>query len=168
MRAEAAITMGTGEDARALLDSGVRSQMARVRTFESFLNPSDVVGQDIDGNDIFLGEAYLDPLDAAVEDYMTVVMDRYDTAGNDDDRLNTVITEYFLALFGNGIEAYNAYRRTSFPKGIAPGLEPGIGAFPRSALYPADYVNLNANATQKADTGVQVFWDDNPADGWVY
>ena len=30
----------------------------------------------------------------------------------DGDRLNVIMKEYFIALWGNGIESYNNYRRT--------------------------------------------------------
>ncbi len=164
MRAEAALTLGTGEDARTLLESAVASSIAKVRSFTSFIDPGKVIGT-VPGTDppvnVLLGDTYLAPLDSLEGEYMSIVMDRYDSASNDEDRLNTIITEYFIALYGNGVEAYNAYRRTGFPKGIQPGIEPGIGTFPNSALYPADYVNLNANADQKADLSAKVFWAEN-------
>jgi len=156
MRAEAALTLNTGEDARALLESAVRASITKVRTMESFVDAGKVIAET--PVVITLGEAFLDDLDSLTNEYVNIVLARYDSAGGVDDQLNTVITEYFIALYGNGVEAYNAYRRTGFPKGIQPGIEPGIGTFPNSALYPADYVNLNANATQKADLSVKVFW----------
>jgi len=49
---------------------------------------------------------------------------------------------------------------------MQPGQIPNFGKFPRSFFYPADYVNLNSNANQKANHDVKVFWDNNP-DGFI-
>ena len=70
--------------------------------------------------------------------------------------------EYYLALWGNGLDAYNMYRRTSRPRGLQPTVLPGPGPFIRSFLYPSAYVNLNTNAKQKPDWAQKVFWDTNP------
>jgi hypothetical protein len=67
--------------------------------------------------------------------------------------------EYYIALWGNGIEAYNMYRRTGKPNNMAPALESTPGPFMSSFFYPADYVNRNKNATQKTITD-RVFWDN--------
>ena len=47
-------------------------------------------------------------------------------------------------------------------------LEASATDYPRSALYPSVLVNRNANVAQKANRAVQVFWDTNPATGFVY
>ena len=75
--------------------------------------------------------------------------------------------EYYIALWGNGIESYNNYRRTGKPSNMQPVLQTNPGPFIRSFLYPSVYVNLNKNATQKSSTAVQVFWDINPATGFL-
>jgi hypothetical protein len=77
-----------------------------------------------------------------------------------------IALEYWIALYGNGNEAYNLYRRTGQPNGMQPGQIPQFGKFPRSFFYPADHVNLNSNAAQKASHDVKVFWDNNP-DGFI-
>ncbi len=41
-------------------------------------------------------------------------MDRYNAA-NADGKLNIIEKEYFKALFGNSVEAYNTFRRTGKP-----------------------------------------------------
>jgi hypothetical protein len=38
-------------------------------------------------------------------------------------KLELIIKEYFLAAWGNGIEPYNAYRRTGYPSNFQPTLE---------------------------------------------
>jgi hypothetical protein len=71
--------------------------------------------------------------------------------------------QYFVAMFGNGTDAYNFYRRTGYPTTLQPNIEPTPGGFIRSFFYPANYTNTNSNATQKSGVDIQVFWDTNPA-----
>lgn len=84
-------------------------------------------------------------------------------AGTDEDKWNIWARQYFVALFGNGIDAYNAYRRTGYPHDLQPNLEPNPGPFIRSLYYPANSVNNNPNMNQKPGVDTQVFWDTNPA-----
>ena len=84
-------------------------------------------------------------------------------SGTDEDKWNIWARQYFVALFGNGIDAYNAYRRTGYPHDLQPNLEPNPGPFIRSNYYPANSVNNNPNMNQKSGVTVQVFWDTNPA-----
>lgn len=84
------------------------------------------------------------------------------------DRLNFIIKESFKAYWGNGLEPYNAYRRTGMPLWSASkklGMQPPVisaGDFPRSFFYPKNAVDNNTNIKQKQLT-VRVFWDNNPA-----
>ncbi len=94
-------------------------------------------------------------------------MASYDAATTDDERLDIIAKEYYIALWGNGIEAYNLYRRTGKPGNMAPPLEPSAGAFIRSFFLPNDHVNRNASTADNKSLTEQVFWDTNPAD-FVY
>jgi len=97
---------------------------------------------------------------AAIDFYVAEVLGLYDAAGAN--QLDVVIKEFHIAAWGNGLEAYNMYRRTGYPSNVQPGLEPSAGSatdpFPRSFLYPVDHVTRNANAVQKT-LDVPVFWD---------
>lgn len=84
-------------------------------------------------------------------------------AGDDEDKMNILAMQYFVASYGNGIDAYNFYRRTGYPTTLQPNIEPNPGGFIRSFFYPANFANTNVNAMQKDGVGVQVFWDTNPA-----
>ena len=95
--------------------------------------------------------------------YVNRVKSIYDAATTDDAKLNVIIKELRLASWGNGIEVYNAYRRTGKPDNFQPALAPDPGSFIRSFFYPSDYVNFNKNGKQKTTTDVKVFWDTNPA-----
>lgn len=146
MRAEAALTLGTAGDPRALLESGVRKSIAKVISFSKSATTIP---------------AAFEPTAADIDAYVTEVLSLYDAAATNDDKLNVIIKEYHIALFGMGIDAYNNYRRTGKPAGMQPTREPNPDEFARSMWYPSDYVNLNANANQKNLTD-QVFWDTNP------
>lgn len=147
MLAESALVLGTTGDPRALLEQGVRNSIRTVIDFGSaaVTNPAFV------------------PTPGAIEDYVSIVMNRYDTS---DDKLGVIMKEYYLALFGNGIESYNLYRRTGKPDNVQLALEPSPGPFIRSFFYPAKAANQNQNIEQKGEGNTleeRVFWDDGSA-----
>jgi len=82
------------------------------------------------------------------------------------DKWDILANQYLVASYGNGIDAYNFYRRTGYPTTLQPNIEPTPGNFPKSMWYPANYANTNSNATQKSDLDVQVFWDNNSVTGF--
>jgi Starch-binding associating with outer membrane/Susd and RagB outer membrane lipoprotein len=86
----------------------------------------------------------------------------WDAAATPGDQWDILGMQYFVALFGNGTDGYNFYRRTGYPTTLQPNIEPSPGGFIRSFFYPANYTNTNSNATQKSGVDVQVFWDTNP------
>jgi len=100
---------------------------------------------------------------ARIDGYVNKVLAAYDAAGSTDAKLNVIGKEYYLALWGNGMEVYNLYRRTGKPDNLQYMINPNPGSFTRSMFYPSNYVNLNKLAVQKSDVNVQVFWDTNPA-----
>ena len=158
LRAEAALTMNTGEDARALLESGIRKSMDKVLGFSSLVPATMSREIDVRGVIFTVEELYV-PDQGDIDAYVNLVLDAYDSSS---DKLNVVMKEYYIALWGNGIEAYNMYRRTGKPNNMAPSLEPGPGDYMRSFYLPADHVNLNANVSQKTNF-TPVFWDDGSA-----
>lgn len=161
MLAEAALTLGTTGDARSYLESAINKSMDKVFSFKSFLNPSKVVANSPVTGPITLKQAYLDPLDSLQNLYVNYVLDAYDATANEGEKLDIITKEFYIAVWGNGLEAYNMIRRTGKPANLQPGIETSIGDFIRSAIYPAVHVNLNANVQQKSITD-QVFWDTNP------
>lgn len=146
MLAESALTLGTTGDAKTYLEEGIRQSITKVRSFEGLDASAD---------------ASMYANDSTINAYVDYVLNAYDAA-DASGKLDIVIKEYHIAAWGNGIELYNAYRRTGFPSQMQPSRESNAGDFPRLMFYPADYVNLNANATQR-DITQQVFWDTNPA-----
>ena len=141
LQAESALMIGTTGNPRALLEDAIRDSMDKVLNFGNVSGPFAATSTDVDN-------------------YVAYVLGEYDAASNDEERLDVIMKEYYIALWGNGIEAYNMYRRTSKPSDMSsPVIE--AGAFMRSFLYPATESATNPNLPNKPVT-VKVFWDTNP------
>ena len=142
---------GVSGNAGDILTTAVTSNLSKVRAFAT-ANQGSLAATTI-------------PQDAT---YTTKVNTDYVALTSDPDRLNFIIKESFKAYWGNGIEGYNAYRRTGMPKWDATkklGMQPPVisaGDFPRSFFYPKNALDNNTNIKQKQLT-VRVFWDTNPA-----
>jgi len=155
LRAEIALKMNITAAAatpRALLESGIRGSIAKVLGFPAF------VGVTVPTANI--------PTTANIDTYVNGVLAEYDAATTDDAKLEIIMREYYIALWGNGVEAYNNYRRTGKPGNMQPVKSTATpGFFPRSNFYPSVFVNRNQNAPTQKNIGtaaVKVFWDNNP------
>lgn len=142
LRAEAALMLGTNEDPEQLLEEAIRDSMDKVLGFGGVNSDFEATAQD-------------------VEDYIAEVLFVYNNVATDEQRLDIIITEYYLAAYGNSMEAYNAYRRTGYPSNIQVPIDNDNPAFPRSFPYSANAVEINSSLTQKQNTD-RVFWDTNP------
>lgn len=162
LRAEAALTLNTSDDARALLESGIRKSVAKVVGFEGLVPTT--MSQSVtlrDGSSGTIKELFgTDQSD--IDSYVTEVLALYDAA-DADGKLDIVVKEMMIASWGNGIEAYNLYRRTGKPNNLQPALEADSGNFPRTFLFPAIHTTRNANASQGSFND-RVFWDDGSID----
>lgn len=128
------------------LDVAVRNSIAAVKAFA-----------DSKGQEVTIGSW---DFDGQTELYMDEVSDQY---AAETDKLKAVGRETWVATWGNGVEAYNSYRRTGGPRDLQPTIQTAAGVWMRSLIYSANYVNLNLSATQKdADVVNKVFWDGNP------
>ena len=136
-------------DASALLEEGIRQSISKVMNFRSDLANANYI-----------------PTSDDVDAYVTEIMGRY-TAASADGKLNIIEKEYFKALYGNGVEAYNTYRRTGKPDDGQPLVREPVNNYLRSFYYPDDYTLFNLNATQKDDVTTKVFWDNNPDTGFI-
>lgn len=150
MLAESALTLGTTGDAATYLREGVTQSISKVMEFGS--------GQ--------AAGSPFEPEQADIDAYIDEVMATY-AAGDNDEKLNTIMTEYHIALWGNGVEAYNSYRRTGMPNDLQPIRAGDVDNFLRSFFYPTSSVSNNSNSDQKDNVTVQVFWDTNPATGFI-
>lgn len=145
MLAEANLELGTSGAASTYLESGLTQSITKVVAFGSSIADTDYT-----------------PSASDISDYITAVNSSYSSAASNDDKLNIIIKEYFIALYGNGVEAFNSYRRTGKPGALQPLRKEDTNKCLRSFYYPTDYVNLNLNASQKSDVFQKVFWDNNP------
>ncbi len=140
MLAEANLMLGVTGSANAYLENGIRMSMDKVTGF--------VAGNATPGS---------------IDNYVNEVMGNYSFATTNEERLDIIITEYYLALFGNGLEAYNNLRRTTFPSSLQEPVLPA-GSFPRSFFIPESEIstNVNPDLVQKSSVRERVFWDTNP------
>jgi hypothetical protein len=157
MLAEAALTLGTTGDPKALLSSAISKHINYVRSFSVATAEGGAITS-------FYSNA---EHDRQRDSYVAYVASEFDAASSADAKMNLVGREYWLSLFGSGKEAYNLYRRTGKPANMQPALEGNPGSFVRSFMYPTNYMVTNTNAVQKPDVSVQVFWDKNPASPWI-
>ncbi len=130
--------------ARAAFENGIEASMDKVTSFRSFAIPSGAP----------------EPTQAEINAYIAGAMASFDAASGNEAKLNIIISEYYKALWGNGIEPYNNFRRTSYPADLPPSISPNPGTFTNSMFYPAVYVNFNNNedAVQKATVAEKVWW----------
>ena len=159
-QAEAALTLGTTGDPRALLAEAIEVQLDKVFDFSNSVVPSAP------------GSA---AMTTARNNYRDAVLADYDAAATNAERLEIIMTEKHFATFGNGMEAYNDYRRTGYPLFInqqtqdgstvtypsnAASLSP-LGPFPRLMPYANIELQTNANAPDQRLVSEPVFWDNN-------
>ncbi|MDE3235698.1 MAG: SusD/RagB family nutrient-binding outer membrane lipoprotein [Bacteroidota bacterium] len=155
LEAEAALALGitTQGTARTLLQNGVTASINKVINFPASIGYNSIPSSYV-------------PTASQISNYMNLVLSNYDAATTDNDRLNVIMTEYYIALWGNGVEAYNNLRRTGKPANLQLAVTtPSPGLFMRSFFYPSVFVNRNSNApAQKTpgDAANKVFWDNNP------
>ncbi|MCB0669701.1 MAG: SusD/RagB family nutrient-binding outer membrane lipoprotein [Saprospiraceae bacterium] len=105
----------------------------------------------------------------AIDEYIASVLEEFD-AGDADRQLEIILTEKWIAGFGNSIDSYNDYRRKGYPAIFDPNSDTGPFALITSSPTPflvslpwrAEDLNLNQNApAQKNPTMDRVFWDPN-------
>jgi hypothetical protein len=155
MLAESALVLKTTGSPKALLESGIRKSMADVRAAAMGTSEgSKVTAFETDKKIVWADE---------VNKYVAARLADYDKATTDADRLNIIANEYWFALYGNGIEAYNMYRRTGMPRNMQPALDPNPGSFVKSFFYPTAFIARNSTAKQKANVTTPVFWDNGSA-----
>ncbi len=148
LKAEANLILSTAGNARTSLQNGITASFAKVLGYPA------TVG--ITPNPTYVPSA------ARQTQYITDVLTAYDAATTNDAKLDIIMKEYYIALWGNGIDAYNNYRRTGKPSNMQLPIVAAPGAFVSSMYYPSVHVNRNQNGAQKSGVDVHVFWDTNP------
>ncbi|MEZ4811530.1 MAG: SusD/RagB family nutrient-binding outer membrane lipoprotein [Allomuricauda sp.] len=151
-RAEMALVAGNTGDAAIFLESALTKQIAKVRSF----------GVNDAGADLSF-----EPTTSQVSNFIAATVAAFNSAAGND-KWDILAEQYLVSHYGNGIEAYNFYRRTGYPSTLQPNREKSPGGFIRSMYYPNQAVTSNSNITQKSDQTVPVFWDTNPASGFPF
>lgn len=148
LKAESALILTTAGNARTFLQNGVTASIAKVIGFPATIG--------VTPNPTYI------PSTARQTLYVTDVLTAYDNASSNDAKLEIIVKEYYLALWGNGVDAFNNYRRTGKPSNMQLPIITAPGSFSSSMFYPSVHVNRNQNAAQKSGVDVHVFWDTNP------
>lgn len=80
-------------------------------------------------------------------------------AGTDQEKLNRIIQEKYVASYGVVMEPWTDWRRTGYPQ-IVKVSNAVLSDIPRSLLIPQNEIDLNPNAPkQKTNMLERVFWD---------
>ncbi len=104
-------------------------------------------------------------IDAAdVTAYIDAQIAAFNAAANSDEQLDLIITQKYISLFGNGIEAFTDFRRTGYPS--APQIDQindplGEGVFPRRLPYDVDEFQGPNPPDEEILLQTPVFWDVN-------
>jgi Starch-binding associating with outer membrane len=130
--AEAALVLGTPGDANAYYQSGIRASMQKVGMTTAEIN------------------TYFTDNPAVVT-----------LTGTNDQKLEQIITQKYIAWIGNGIEAYNDFRRTGYPK-LALALNTlgdNPNVIPTRLPYTPAELARNPNAPNpRPKTDVKLWW----------
>lgn len=137
--------MGANGNSTALLETAMQLSFDKVEEVSGIPMPTDAVE------------------DFIVSEYIDEVMTEFAAADNEG-KLEIIAREFYIASFGNSVEAYNLYRRTGYPN-LEPHVLASGGEFPRSFFLPASEIETNANLTESDQKELtdRVFWDTNPA-----
>ena len=145
MRAEMALVAGNSTLAGTLIQDGVTKSFAKVRTFSSVDAGADLSTEPATGDD----DAYVAELGQI-----------FANAASDDERMDILGSEYFVTLFGNGLEGYNFYRRTGRPSTLQVHFFATPGPYFRTFLYPSRFVERNESTEQKTSVANPPFWGE--------
>lgn len=159
LKAEILARNGDAAGARSQLVTAINNSIQSVKTFSDGRAQS-VTTSGWSSTAWNIGAGTPTAFNNLVAAYRNATTTAFDAAAN---KMDEVGREFYVALWGNGYEAYNLYRRTSAPKNMQPTIQVDAGVWFRSMVYPAVHANLNGNVTQKDPTKVnKVFWDTNP------
>ncbi len=145
MQAELALADGMTSEAKDFMLAGISKSIEKVQNFGT---------RDADAD---LSYA---PTETDVSDFLDFIGTTF-TDADLGSKWDILGEQFFVAVYGNGIESYNFYRRTGYPRTLQPNLDPNPGTFIQSLFYPANAVNTNSNISQKVDQAQPVFWDTN-------
>ncbi|MFC4871122.1 SusD/RagB family nutrient-binding outer membrane lipoprotein [Negadavirga shengliensis] len=130
--AESALMLGTSGDAEAYYQAGIRASMSHAG-----MNAGDI------------------------DAYFAAHPDEVALNGTQEENLEKIITQKYIALYGNGLEQWNDYRRTGYPvlqdHQNAVGID---GTRPVRAQYINEEIARNPNF-EVILPNVKIWWDVN-------
>lgn len=144
-------------DERANTLSGARKSIEKVTSFGMegiALSFEDLELTDQEKTNMI--EEISSTLNTRVESYLEALAVAYDASSN---KSNIRAKQYWIAMYGNGIDAYNAYRRTGLPSDLQLNIEPNPGAFPTIMFYPGNAATTNSNIAQRENLTSKPFWN---------
>ena len=134
------------KEAKALFEAAMREQITKVVNMGLAADPNNAKAPDA----------------AAITAYVKIFLDRYDKATTNDAKLNVVLKQAWYSNWGNGLETYNAFRRTGFPNDVQVPIARRRN-FPLRLPQPGQETSLNKNAPQTPVAfdrpEAAVFWD---------
>ncbi len=147
LKAELAQEGVIGSNARTHLESAIRASFAKV-------------------NEI-AGNASAPTMDAAtIDGYTNAVLGVYDAPPAGFTQLEIIMTQKWIATFGNALNTYNDYRRTGFPR-LHDGNTDNLNVTKRSRDFPVSMpyedtdLTINPNAPkQRVIATDRIFWDN--------
>jgi hypothetical protein len=130
--AESALILGTAGDANTYYQAGIRANMQKTGMTTT-----------------------------EIDTYFTTNPGVVTLAGTTEQKRNQIITQKYISWIGNGIEAYNDYRRTGYPvltlANNAAGHNPNV--IPTRLTYPLNELSRNPNTPNPITrTDVKVWW----------
>jgi hypothetical protein len=129
---EAALVLGTPGDPQTYYQAGIKANMAKIGMTA-----------------------------AEIDNYFATNPAVVTLSGTTEEKRKQIITQKYIALIGNGIEAYNDYRRTKYPLLALPlnpqGDNPNV--IPERFAYPPAELAANPNAPKpRPKTDEKVWW----------
>jgi len=144
---EAILDAGGSGDARALFEAAIREHISRVVALGLKVDAANAVA----------------PSNEAVNAYVDKMLGLYDAAPSNPAKLNVVMKQLWYSSWGQGMEIWNALRRTGFPSTINNPIIKPPRQFALRLPYPSQEGTLNPNATSKLTEVIfdrdAIFWD---------
>lgn len=138
-RAEAALTLGTGEDAGQLMVEAVTANMQVINS----LSPAFQMSA------------------ATINGFTARLLEQYNAA-DAQGKLALLMMQKWIAMYGNGVESYNDYRRTGLP--VLEDLIAPLDVFPERFYFAETELTSNESVIEGRDQLqrnqqiVPVFW----------
>jgi hypothetical protein len=131
--AEAVLTLGIPGDANAYYQAGIKASMQKVGMTT-----------------------------AEIDNYFVTNPAVVTLSGTNSDQLNQIITQKYIAWIGNGIEAFNDYRRTGFPVLTLPlnAVGDNPNEVPKRLPYtPGELARNPLAPNPRPKTDIPLWWD---------